>query len=97
MEKNHVYQNNWFRQIFLLSFLLSTWPSPLQASERIHTAYFSPAPGASAVIWVAKEARLFDKHGLRRCSRTDSQQRTHASGDIGWRKRDCRERGPCGC
>ena len=58
MEKNHVYQNNWFRQIFLLSFLLSTWPSPLQASERIHTAHFSPAPGASAVIWVAKEARL---------------------------------------
>jgi ABC-type nitrate/sulfonate/bicarbonate transport system substrate-binding protein len=64
METNHVYRNNWSRQIFLLSFLLSTSPSPLQASERIHTAYFSPAPGASAVIWVAKEARLFDKHGL---------------------------------
>jgi len=29
------------------------------AAERIYTAYFSPAPGASAVIWVAKEARLF--------------------------------------
>ena len=39
-------------------------PSHLEAAERIHTAYFSPAPGASAVIWVAKEARLFDKHGL---------------------------------
>ena len=36
----------------------------LQAAERIHSAYFSPAPGASAIIWVAKEARLFEKHGL---------------------------------
>jgi len=37
---------------------------PLGAAERIHTAYFSPAPGASSVIWVAKEARLFEKNGL---------------------------------
>ena len=36
----------------------------LHAADRIHSAYFSPAPGASAVIWVAKEARLFEKHGL---------------------------------
>jgi NitT/TauT family transport system substrate-binding protein len=34
------------------------------AAQRIYTAYFSPAPGASAVIWVAKEARLFEKNGL---------------------------------
>jgi ABC-type nitrate/sulfonate/bicarbonate transport system substrate-binding protein len=50
------------------------WPSlvfglllgalPARAAERIYSAYFSPAPGASAVIWVAKEARLFEKHGL---------------------------------
>lgn len=33
-------------------------------ADRIYSAYFSPAPGASAVIWVAKEARLFEKHGL---------------------------------
>ena len=39
-------------------------PRYLQAAERIYTAYFSPAPGASAVIWVAKEARLFEKYGL---------------------------------
>jgi NitT/TauT family transport system substrate-binding protein len=37
---------------------------PVSAAERIYSAYFSPAPGASAVIWVAKEARLFEKHGL---------------------------------
>jgi ABC-type nitrate/sulfonate/bicarbonate transport system substrate-binding protein len=36
----------------------------LKAAERIHTTYFSPAPGGSSVIWVAKEARLFEKHGL---------------------------------
>lgn len=39
-------------------------PLELRAAERIYTAYFSPAPGASAVIWVAKEARLFEKQGL---------------------------------
>lgn len=38
--------------------------SQLLAAERIYSAYFSPAPGASAVIWVAKEARLFEKYGL---------------------------------
>ena len=64
MEKNRAYRNNWFRQIVLLGPIVLTLSSPLQAAERIHTAYFSPAPGASAVIWVAKEARLFDKHGL---------------------------------
>jgi ABC-type nitrate/sulfonate/bicarbonate transport system substrate-binding protein len=40
------------------------WPARLPGAERIYTAYFSPAPGASAIIWVAKEARLFEKHGL---------------------------------
>src|SRR5437762_14317478 len=48
----------WFG--FALAFLSSR----LEAAERIHTAYFSPAPGASSVIWVAKEARLFEKNGL---------------------------------
>jgi NitT/TauT family transport system substrate-binding protein len=49
--------------IFIFAQLLF-FSSRLTAVERIHTAYFSPAPGASSVIWVAKEARLFDKHGL---------------------------------
>lgn len=48
----------------LFSILLLTLSVRAPAAERIHSAYFSPAPGASAVIWVAKEARLFDKHGL---------------------------------
>jgi len=33
-------------------------------AQRIYSAYFSPAPGASAIIWVAKEARLFEKNGI---------------------------------
>ena len=64
MEKNRAHRRKWFHQIFLLGPMLLTLLPHLQAAERIHTAYFSPAPGASAVIWVAKEARLFDKHGL---------------------------------
>jgi ABC-type nitrate/sulfonate/bicarbonate transport system substrate-binding protein len=64
MEKNRAHWNKWLRRIVLLGPILLILPSHLVAAERIHTAYFSPAPGASAVIWVAKEARLFDKHGL---------------------------------
>ena len=48
----------------LFGFALVFLPLHLDAAERIYSAYFSPAPGGSAVIWVAKEARLFDKHGL---------------------------------
>ena len=64
MEKNRAHWRKWFQQIFLLGPMLLTLLPHLQAAERIYTAYFSPAPGASAVIWVAKEARLFEKHGL---------------------------------
>jgi len=48
----------------LFGFALAFFPSRLDAAERIYTAYFSPAPGGSSLIWVAKEARLFEKHGL---------------------------------
>jgi NitT/TauT family transport system substrate-binding protein len=36
----------------------------LSAADRIYTSYISPAPASSAVIWVAKDARLFEKHGI---------------------------------
>ncbi|TAJ82248.1 ABC transporter substrate-binding protein [bacterium] len=36
----------------------------LSAAEKFNTAYISVSPGSSSVIWVAKEARLFEKHGL---------------------------------
>src|SRR5262245_35311750 len=64
MEKNRFHWREWFHQILLLGAMLLA-PAPiLHAAERIYTAYFSPAPGASSIIWVAKEARLFEKHGL---------------------------------
>src|ERR1043166_1350841 len=55
-----------YRKLFVptLGFLCLALIAHLEAAERIYTAYFSPAPGASAVIWVAKEARLFEKNGL---------------------------------
>jgi ABC-type nitrate/sulfonate/bicarbonate transport system substrate-binding protein len=59
--------------------LLIVLSKPLCAAERIYSAYFSPAPGASAVIWVAKQARLFEKHGL---DVAPSEQRAHASAII---------------
>jgi len=36
----------------------------LWGAERMYTSYISPAPSSSATIWVAKDARLFEKHGL---------------------------------
>src|SRR5262245_45720852 len=54
----------WLHQIFFFGAMLLAPTSTLHAAERIYTAYFSPAPGASSIIWVAKEARLFEKYGL---------------------------------
>jgi len=64
MEKDQTRRKKSFRLIFVFGFVLIAHATQLSAAERIYTAYFSPAPGASAVIWVAKEARLFEKHGL---------------------------------
>jgi NitT/TauT family transport system substrate-binding protein len=64
MEKNRARRKKQFRVIFVCASMLMSFPMTLQGAERIYSAYFSPAPGASAVIWVAKEARLFEKHGL---------------------------------
>jgi len=49
--------------LLTICFLLFT-ASHLEAAEKIYTAYFSPAPGGSSIIWVAKDARIFEKHGL---------------------------------
>ena len=48
----------------ILGVLCLTTGLDLYAAEKIITAYISPAPASSAIIWVAKDARLFDKHGL---------------------------------
>ncbi len=64
MEKDQARSAKCLRLILVFGFIVIIQSAPLRAAERIHTAYFSPAPGASAVIWVAKEARLFEKYGL---------------------------------
>src|SRR5881409_2047663 len=34
------------------------------AADKLNTSYISTTPGSSSVIWVAKDARIFEKHGL---------------------------------
>ena len=34
------------------------------AAEKLNTAYISTTPGSSSVLWVAKEAKIFDKYGI---------------------------------
>jgi NitT/TauT family transport system substrate-binding protein len=55
-------------QLFVLSLLVtfigaSSAPGPATA-QKINTAYISTTPGTSTVIQVAKDTRIFDKHGL---------------------------------
>jgi NitT/TauT family transport system substrate-binding protein len=64
MTPNHSRRNAPPVVSLLIGCTLAFAPLHLWAAERIYTAYFSPAPGGSSVIWVAKEARLFEKHGL---------------------------------
>jgi NitT/TauT family transport system substrate-binding protein len=44
--------------------VLSFFSTPSLAADKLNTAYISTTPGSSAVLWVAKEARIFDKHGI---------------------------------
>jgi NitT/TauT family transport system substrate-binding protein len=43
---------------------LCSYPKPSLAADKLNTAYISTTPGSSAVLWVAKEAKIFDKHGI---------------------------------
>ena len=37
---------------------------PISAQDRLNFAYISPNAGSSSVLWVAKDAGIFKKHGL---------------------------------
>jgi ABC-type nitrate/sulfonate/bicarbonate transport system substrate-binding protein len=37
---------------------------PFAAGQKINTSYISTAPGSSLTIWVAKDAKIFEKHGI---------------------------------
>lgn len=51
--------------IFLLStLLLSIAARSVNAEDRINFAYISPNAGSSSVLWIAKDAGIFKKHGL---------------------------------
>src|SRR5438270_2155939 len=44
--------------------LLAMASLPVLAQERLNFAYISPNAGSSSVLWVAKDAGIFKKHGL---------------------------------
>src|SRR3989304_4069452 len=37
---------------------------PFAAGQKTNPSYISPAPNSSATVWVAKDVRIFDKHGI---------------------------------
>src|SRR6185295_15028650 len=50
---------------FLLStFLLAIAARSVKAEEKLNFAYISPNAGSSSVLWIAKDAGIFKKHGL---------------------------------
>ncbi len=52
-------------RVFALgSLLLALLAAPLGAEDRLNFAYISPNAGSSSVLWVAKDAGIFKKHGL---------------------------------
>jgi NitT/TauT family transport system substrate-binding protein len=46
----------------VIFFWLAAQPSP--GADKVNTSYISTTPGSSSVLWVAKDARIFDKHGI---------------------------------
>lgn len=49
--------------LLMMALVLLGWALPARAQTRLKVAYPTTV-GSMAVLWVAKEARLFDKHGL---------------------------------
>jgi len=44
--------------------LLCLLAQPSSGADKLNTSYISTTPGSSAVLWVAKDAKIFDKHGI---------------------------------
>ena len=50
-----------------LAFVLlvaSVCADSIWAADKLNTAYISTTPGSSSVLWVAKDAKIFDKYGI---------------------------------
>jgi NitT/TauT family transport system substrate-binding protein len=55
----------WLASLMAFFCLPGMTPVPaVSSAEKINTAYISVAPSSSGVIWVAKDAGLFEKNGL---------------------------------
>ena len=54
---------HWLKGLTVFATVLLAAPC-LLAADKIYTSYISPAPASSAIIWVAKDVRLFEKHGI---------------------------------
>src|SRR5215510_16520655 len=53
------------RFILSLALALAAFASPSAfAQERLNFAYISPNAGSASVLWIAKDAGIFKKHGL---------------------------------
>src|SRR5580765_8139095 len=50
--------------VSLAVLLVAAASRPASAQEKLNFAYISPNAGSSSVLWVAKEAGIFKKHGL---------------------------------
>jgi NitT/TauT family transport system substrate-binding protein len=52
--------------VCLLLSIIAFVPVPrlLWAADKLNTSYISTSPGSSTMIWIAKDARIFEKHGL---------------------------------
>jgi len=50
--------------VTLVTVLLGLQSTPSLAADKLNTAYISTTPGTSTVIQVAKDMRLFEKHGI---------------------------------
>jgi ABC-type nitrate/sulfonate/bicarbonate transport system substrate-binding protein len=50
--------------VILAMLSLACFTTSLGADERLNFAYISPNAGSSSVLWIAKDAGIFKKHGL---------------------------------
>jgi NitT/TauT family transport system substrate-binding protein len=50
--------------LLLSTLLLAIAARSVNAEDRINFAYISPNAGSSSVLWIAKDAGIFKKHGL---------------------------------
>jgi ABC-type nitrate/sulfonate/bicarbonate transport system substrate-binding protein len=55
-----------FNHVVLLLAITFFWLAAQRsvAADKLNISYISTTPGSSSVLWVAKDAKIFDKHGI---------------------------------